>query len=70
MVNKELTEQYRGKRYRDGDTVLIVSHVIQIHVLGGARFEVVYDREPAQENSAGRGSCWVDDLQRLPEIPA
>jgi hypothetical protein len=68
MVHKELTEEYRGRRYRDRDTVLTVNHVLQVDGSGGPRFRVVYDRDPPDANSTGRGACWLDALEQLPEI--
>lgn len=70
MMHKELTEEYLGRRYRDGDSVLIVSHVIHVDGDGGPYFWVIYDREPPEANSSGRGACWLDSLKRLTEIRA
>ncbi len=68
MVHQELTDKYRGRRYQLEDSVLTVSHVIQVDGEGGPYYEVIYNRYPPQPNSTGTGSCWLDVLLGLVEI--
>jgi hypothetical protein len=69
-VNNELTEKYKGKRYRMRDgREITVSHVLQSEVEGGPFHFAVYDTDEPDPSGAGRGQCPLESLESLAKIP-
>lgn len=68
-VNTELTEKYKGKRYRMPDgRLMTVSHVLQNEGEGGPFYEVIYDTDKPLPGGAGQGQCSLKTLESLVEI--
>jgi hypothetical protein len=71
IVNPELSEKYKGKKYwmPDGSgRIMTVSHVLQSEGQGGPFYEVFYNIDKPIPGRTGHSTCSLTTLKSLVEI--